>query len=76
MNRVEVWRFHDLNVNTGVLGRLNGGVEQTTGFTFSPSFGNGVNRITPFLGRDRIWIGLCRSSSEPHGISPTVKGPW
>ena len=43
VNRVEVRRFHDLNVNASVFGRLNGGLEQTACFTFSPPFGNGLN---------------------------------
>ncbi len=68
MNGVEVGCFHHFNVHASIFCGFNGGVKQTACFTLTPLLGNGLDGIPPFLGCDRIGVGLSRASSEPHDV--------
>ena len=76
MNGVEVGGFHHLNVHACILCSLHRGVQQTPGFFLAPLVGYGTNGVTPFLGGNRVGVGLCGPSSKPHGVSPVVMGLW
>ena len=76
MDGVEVGSFYDFDVHACISSGFNGGVEEASGFSFPPLFGDGSDGVPPFLGRNRVWVGLSRPSSEPHDVPPLVRGLW
>ncbi len=76
VNGVEVRCFHHFDVHPGILGGVHGGVKKTTCFFLAPLLSNGTNGVSPFLGCNRVRVGLRGPSSKPHGVSPVVRGQW
>ena len=50
MNAVQVGRVHDVNVNTRLLGCVEGGMQKAFGFLRAETLLNRSNGVLPFLG--------------------------